>query len=824
MAALNNAADAVARVGNAVPEPWSRVEVLEQLLKSSRRYPGDIWRPLVALFGPERSTTLLLDWECGVRAGKSAWDLLQVGEVCLNFAEGFQSSVIPYLALSERDALRRLIQPRVDPNDWPTTANDPPRLPILLASALGGSSEVANLVESWPDRERPSAVPLHDQALELVLGLDHPEEVRRHVNRLRLRPQTAAQARGWLAHTELEGLDLVLESALAQKSRKVAEPLLRVLALARAPEAAPLMLRVMLKSQAPAIGREWLERHPGYAAPGLILPALGRGPAAEAARDFLQSLRRSGHGEMVDAALTAAGDGATKLRAALEDPPEVTAQTAATPPPPWLLAATAKPLLPRRTEWLPPGTLPAITLAGRALTAAEEEAVLSALQRSSLTEPAPLLAHLKRDADQHSLDAFLWRLCTLWQQRGRKVKETWALEAMGLLGGDSSALKLGPLAKEWREKQQHRIAGLAIDALAAIGSDTALAQLRAFTLIPRDWYLKLIAENHIKAAAKTRGLSADELEDRLVPDCGLGPGGAPAFDFGPRQFHLLLGAGLKPMVREAGSAPRTDLPKPNKKDDAALAERALADWKLLKKQLAEVLKMQSRRLEQAMIHGRRWSRNEFEAVFLQQPAMSLVARALVWGVHAPDGGRIATFRVSEDNSLADHADSRYVLPEAGEVSVPHPLTLTAEEQKRWGEQLADYGIIPPFPQIGRTIHRPGVDEAESDCLIRFNHLPCMAIALAEGLERGGWLRDDVGQGGCYYAHHRAFPSAGLTAVVEYQPGIYITNPWETPEQHLAGCAFYRGGTREGAALRLGEVDPIVFSEVVESIWTAVGRR
>jgi hypothetical protein len=180
--------------------------------------------------------------------------------------------------------------------------------------------------------------------------------------------------------------------------------------------------------------------------------------------------------------------------------------------------------------------------------------------------------------------------------------------------------------------------------------------------------------------------------------------------------------------------------------------------------------------------------------------------------------------VAEDHSLADAADVGFQLAADAEVSIPHPLSLSEQELGLWGEKLADYGLIPPFPQIGRAVHTPTSNEAAADCLQRFNHLPCLAIALSEGLERQGWRRYGVGDGGCFYAHLREFPAAGITAVVQYEPGIFVSSPRESAEQRLSGCRLYHGDPQDGKRLRLGEVDPMVFSETVESLWTAVGRR
>ena len=56
----------------------------------------------------------------------------------------------------------------------------------------------------------------------------------------------------------------------------------------------------------------------------------------------------------------------------------------------------------------------------------------------------------------------------------------------------------------------------------------------------------------------------------------------------------------------------------------------MADWKLLKKQVKEVAKLQALRLEQAMVTGRRWAAEEFESLLVKHPLMSNLVRLLTW--------------------------------------------------------------------------------------------------------------------------------------------------------------------------------------------------
>ena len=76
---------------------------------------------------------------------------------------------------------------------------------------------------------------------------------------------------------------------------------------------------------------------------------------------------------------------------------------------------------------------------------------------------------------------------------------------------------------------------------------------------------------------------------------------------------------MKPMVRDEAGKLKDDLPKPGAKDDPALAGAAVDEWKRLKKQIREVVKVQAERLEQAMVTGRRWKPDDFESLLVRHP-------------------------------------------------------------------------------------------------------------------------------------------------------------------------------------------------------------
>jgi hypothetical protein len=60
------------------------------------------------------------------------------------------------------------------------------------------------------------------------------------------------------------------------------------------------------------------------------------------------------------------------------------------------------------------------------------------------------------------------------------------------------------------------------------------------------------------------------------------------------------------------------------KDDAERAQQAIADWKPVKRQVGEVIKIQSFRLEQVMATERRWPWQEFQTLLVKHPLMTVI--------------------------------------------------------------------------------------------------------------------------------------------------------------------------------------------------------
>jgi predicted DNA-binding WGR domain protein len=570
--------------------------------------------PLLNLYPAKDAIQALVDL-----SGDAAWG--DFGDNC------FHDSVLRYLSAEDcrffRDAVRRELATQT----WNLDVYEHPAFIFRLASLVGGGEELTRVVEAWPDEAYGDTwSDTYNRPQEIVFGLPEAALVSRHLRRLSLQLKVPLHIRAWLAHTELAELDFVAESIAAETNRDDATVLAKEFCeLVAAAEAAPAILSVMVNSKASRIARQWFVDHPAEAIAGLAPLLAGRGKLADGAADILRDLHRLGHGETLAARLSP--DVLSRVQPEdRRDAPELTDTTT----PPGLAAAFAEASVVKvkLPPWASPDVLPAVVTAAGRLCVAQLEAVLRTLAKSDVATPHPLLLALRCYATPESLDGFSWTLFQRWLTEGAPAKEKWALSGVGIFGGDESAMRLAALVREWPGVGKHQTAVLGLECLRSIGTDTALQLISGIAQRVKFQAIKQRAQECMEAIAADLRLTRAQLEDRVVPDCGLDERGSRVFDFGPRQFRLVLSPELKPMVVDSENHRKPDLPKPNNKDDAEKAKDAIAAWKLVKKQVADVAKIQAWRLEQALVTQRRWTAEEFDRYLVRHPLMSNLVHSL----------------------------------------------------------------------------------------------------------------------------------------------------------------------------------------------------
>lgn len=742
----------------------------------------------------------------------------------------FRESIMPHLQEPELDSLRQLVRANLKPNEWLSCSpKSGIRSRYVVAAFLGMGEEIQKLVETIPDgtfhKFGRNEVP-HI----LIFSLPTSEAILSHGKRLKLNLSESPYIsisksssceehfmRYWMAGTGVEGLSYLLDVVRSGYSKDYQERYFKVLALADAPEMTPLAIELLRDSLVPHQARFWLEAHPWWSVPELLKLCSEKGKVADTAKDILSMLRHN----LASAGLS--DELVAQVNSMFHSPEDSLPVMDEANMPQWLKDAFTehKPSPEKLPPWLVASAVPAIMINKQKLNAQCMELVLFALKKSTFEVVHPLIEKLRNGLESRSSDRCVWWLFDKWLKSGAPPKDKWALLAIGFLGSDDTAIKLTPLIRQWPGESQHQRAVVGLECLRQIGSDTALMQINGIAQKLQFKGLKQKAAECMEYIAQERGLSREELEDRIVPDCGLDERGQRVFDFGPRKFSFVLSPEMKALVKDEEGKIKPDLPKPNAKDDATKAEAAVLDWKLLKQQVKDVAKVQAFRLEQAMVTGRRWIATDFQNLLVKHPLMFNLIRLVVWGEFDMEGMLRRSFRVTEDQTLADQDDKLLVLEGQEDIGMVHPLQLDDELKTKWGEVFSDYDLISPFPQLARPIYTLDESEKSKDEITRFAGKMIPAASIVSILERLGWQRGDVGDGGCFSEHYKYFPGADVTAVADYE-WIGIGMIVESDDQDIQSCHFHQGKTTRGfyyqnSKIPLEFVDSIVLSEVLSDL-------
>ncbi len=738
-------------------------------------------------------------------------------------ADGFRLLVLPLLTSEQLDRSRAFMRSKVERKAWPDSFHPVPAA-FLLASTLGMHEELLEVVESWPD-DFCDGYYYSQQQQEVIFGLRDPLLVNLHMRRLKIEPNKPEYIKAWLAHTEFSNLDLIVSSINKRTNKEEAENLVKAFLCVKSPEAAVAMLEIYLGSKAPRLAKEWIELNKYYAIEGFSTIAGGSGKLAEAALDMLRTFQAQGLKDTI-AKVSESLPEATRerIRSEVLENEALSAPLLDEAATPERLASLLSecPSKAKKPLWLNIEELPPILVKKCRLTPEQTTRVLLHLIAPS-EKTLELINEIKTEGDPTSLENFGWKLFQLWLGVGAPSKEKWAFAALGYTGGDRTALKLSPMIRLWPGEAQHQRAVAGLDILRVIGTDTALMQLNGIAQKVPFKALKQRANQCMDAIARDKGLTKAELEDRIVPDCGLDEKGSFEFDFGTRKFTFALNSEMKPMVRDEDGKLRDDLPKPNSKDDQEKAAASVAAWKLMKKQIKEVAKIQAGRLEQAMIIGRRWNREQFELLLVKHPLMAHLSRMLLWAGYTKEGTFIKTFRVTEEGDYSDETDSAVSLEECDRIGIIHPLNLTRESAAAWGELFSDYEIIPPFPQLGRAVYTLDAEELKGDSLTRFIGMKFPAPTLVFTLEKFGWERGTPMDAGCFDELSKQFPAAGVTIVLTYDGnvGMGYIDPGEeleiTEVYFVKGLREPTGYARKENKLVLEKADKVVISEVLHDL-------
>jgi hypothetical protein len=318
----------------------------------------------------------------------------------------------------------------------------------------------------------------------------------------------------------------------------------------------------------------------------------------------------------------------------------------------------------------------------------------------------------------------------------------------------------------------------------------------------------------VQQIADRNGWTQDQLADRTIPTAGLDDTGTLELPYGDRTFTVVLDAAMKPELRNPEGKVVKALPEPRQNDDPALIKEAKSQFSTSKKELKQVIDLQTARLFEAMCTGRIWPEAEWREYLHRHPIAGRLIQRLVWLVLDADGKVGGSFRPTEDGSLIDTQDDEVELAAGSQLRLGHASLVDDATAAAWNKHFKDYKLAPLFPQMTR---KPPAIAFTDD----------KGHAVSEIEDRQGWISDtftlrgsftklgyqraQAEDGGFFYQYTKEFSTAGVRVAIDFSGN---TLPEENVPAALKTLSFEDMKTRgySDRALPLAKVPPVLLAE------------
>lgn len=312
----------------------------------------------------------------------------------------------------------------------------------------------------------------------------------------------------------------------------------------------------------------------------------------------------------------------------------------------------------------------------------------------------------------------------------------------------------------------------------------------------------------VQRIAERNGWTQDQLADRTVPTGGLDESGRLALQYGSRHYTVTLDAAMKPVLRNEEGKLVAALPAARQDDAPEAIKEGKQQFATCKKEVKQVIEMQTSRLYEAMCTGRSWPAAEWRDYLQRHPVVGRLAQRLVWMESATGGDAPRLFRPTEDGSLIDAADDEVAVADGAHVRLAHGSLTGAAQAAAWLAHLKDYKLAPLFAQMDRP-PPPLAGEPGADTIDDRLGWVSDAFKLRGAFTKLGYQRGAAEDGGVFTEYKKDYASAGLTVVMEFSGNAL---PEENLPAALKTLWFRSADGYHYAPVALDNIPPVLLAE------------
>lgn len=429
--------------------------------------------------------------------------------------------------------------------------------------------------------------------------------------------------------------------------------------------------------------------------------------------------------------------------------------------------------------------------------------------------------------DRETSGAFAKHVLEAYLDNSQDPKYKYFLSIAGLLGDDELTEKLRATINKWADNNRGKMAEYGVQALALVGTNKALRMIEQFSRKYRNKNKNIgaAAEAAFVIAAEELNITPFELADRIIPDFGF-DGLFKHFEVKGKEYRAFIDNDFKLSYFDDDNKKTKTPPKGTEKE-------LQDEFKSIAKEVRDIVRSQSGRMEQYLVTQRKWSKTDWETFFLGNPIMFVYVLKLVWGAYSKEGNLQFSFRVQDDMTFINAEYEELELPEDEEIKIGmvHPLSLDEETQNQWSQMLEDEGMEQLFAQMKRPVITLPESEKAIKMTDKFNEMALDGKNFRGQMEKWGWRRGSVVDGGMISSYRKLFPDIGIEAVIEVE-GIYV-GFYDDYDPKMGTLCFIKIGTAKTGSytydepsnanderlVPFGKVPAIIYSEVMAELNT-----
>ncbi|MFK7889016.1 MAG: DUF4132 domain-containing protein [Gammaproteobacteria bacterium] len=348
-----------------------------------------------------------------------------------------------------------------------------------------------------------------------------------------------------------------------------------------------------------------------------------------------------------------------------------------------------------------------------------------------------------------------------------------------------------------------------LEVMAGIGDPVSLQVIIAAATRLKQKGVQKFAGSLVEKVAEARNWSMDELADRTIPVAGLDDNGVLELVCAEdgKTYTGRLDDTFKIVLQNPAGKTVKSLPA-GKDDYTKAAKKQLSGSR---RELKQVISMQTARLYEALCSGRVWSVEDFSRDLYQHPIMRRIVERIVWTGLDETGEAMAVFRPTAEGDFTNAEDDDVDITEFATLRLAHGARMSAEDAAAWETHLADYEVKPVFVQFGRTLMSLDDKQKEHNSIVDRKGWVTDTFTIRGAASKLGYERGEALDGGFFHDYIKSFTGAGIAAVIEFSGNCL-------PEENVAAATIslsferYVSGQRRGVALALKDVPPVLLSE------------